>query len=79
MMVSRKLLSELKYSLRNFQVTGIIGPRQCGKTTMSKMVMQICDKPVIYLDMENKADESKIEDAGLFFKDNRNKLIVIEK
>jgi uncharacterized protein len=78
-MIKRYLYSELNFSLDKFPVVCITGPRQCGKTTLAKFICSKQKKDFVYLDLEKVEDYSRIQDPGLFFQDNREKLIVIDE
>jgi len=78
-MIQRRSEQELIHALRKFPVVCITGPRQCGKTTLAKMVCQNLGRDAVYLDLEKVEDQRRISDPGLFFKDNRNRLIVFDE
>ncbi len=78
-MIKRHVYSELNFSLDKFPVTCITGPRQCGKTTLAKFICSERKKDFVYLDLEKVEDYRRIQDPGLFFQDNREKLIVIDE
>lgn len=78
-MIKRNLYSELNFSLKKFPVVCITGPRQCGKTTLAKLICSEQKKDFVYLDLEKIEDNRRIQDPGLFFQDNRQKLIVIDE
>src|SRR4030042_5233902 len=78
-MIKRYLYSELNFSMDKFPVVCITGPRQCGKTTLAKFICSERGKDFVYLDLEKPEDYSRIQDPGLFFQDNREKLIVIDE
>jgi len=63
---------KLRASLQSFPVTALLGPRQCGKSTLARHV--VADREgTIYLDLEKPSDLRKLEDAEFFFhtqKDN---------
>jgi predicted AAA+ superfamily ATPase len=77
--IKRYLYSELNFSLEKFPVVCITGPRQCGKTTLAKIICSERGKDFVYLDLEKPEDYRRIQDPGLFFEDNRKKLIVIDE
>jgi len=56
-----------------------VGARQVGKTTLAKMLSAECKKESIYLDMEKTSDLNKLQDAELYFSQNKNKLIIIDE
>jgi predicted AAA+ superfamily ATPase len=78
-MIKRYIYSELNFSLVKFPVVCISGPRQCGKTTLAKLICSERNNDFVYLDLEKLEDYRRIQDPGLFFKDNREKLIVIDE
>lgn len=78
-MIQRRSEIELSNALKKFPVVCITGPRQCGKTTLAKMVCQNLGRDAVYLDLERIEDQRRISDPGLFFADNRNRLIVFDE
>ncbi|MEM1405296.1 MAG: ATP-binding protein [Bacteroidota bacterium] len=66
-------------SIQYFPVTGIIGPRQVGKTTLSKDILQFIDKKGIYLDLENPRDSNQLADPVLFFESNKDKCVILDE
>ena len=64
--ISRDIEDGLKGLLKNNPVTALIGPRQCGKSTLAKKIISKIDK-VIYLDLERPSDLAKLNDAEWFF------------
>ena len=48
-----------------FPATGLIGPRQVGKTTLAKQFAE--EKEFVYLDLENVNDRLKLNDPGFYF------------
>ena len=65
-------------SIENFPVTAVTGPRQCGKSTLVKHLLQ--KKPnSIYLDLERPSDLRKLENAEWFLTSQKGKLICIDE
>jgi predicted AAA+ superfamily ATPase len=77
-MYSRKEESAVRRYVSFFPVTAILGPRQCGKTTLAKKIAKEMPNS-LYLDMEKASDYKKITDPELFFRSNLGKLIVIDE
>jgi len=76
----RYLKPFLVNSLKNFPVTAITGPRQCGKSTLVKRLLEEKSKKnYIYLDLERPFDLVKLENAEWFFSTHRDKLICIDE
>ncbi len=78
-MITRRILAEIQDSLTFFPVVSIIGPRQVGKTTLTKQIISKNIKPTIYLDLEIQSDLFKLNDAELFLSQHSEKLIVIDE
>lgn len=73
--IEKKLLS----TVNNFPATGIIGPRQVGKTTLAKQLIRKIEKETVYIDVENPRDSVKLSDPVLFFENNIDKCIIIDE
>lgn len=78
-MFTRRIIVDIKESLTFFPVVSIIGPRQVGKTTLAKQIMQDYGKPCIYLDLEIQSDLYKLNDAELFLSTHADYLVVIDE
>jgi len=76
-MISRKLHNELLKAIDFFPVTGIVGPRQVGKTTLSKSIISSINKESVYLDLENPKDVAKLTDPVLYFENNKDKCVIL--
>ncbi len=76
-MITRKIESDFKESVSQFPVTGLIGPRQVGKTTLAKSA--IYQSESIYLDLEKISDLNKLNDPEFFFEENQNKTIILDE
>lgn len=76
--VSRELGARLRESLESFPVTALLGPRQCGKSTLARHL--IGDrKDTLYLDLERPSDLYKLEEAEFFLENHQDKLICIDE
>jgi predicted AAA+ superfamily ATPase len=78
-MILRSITNSLLETIGYFPVTGIIGPRQVGKTTLVKYLIKQINKESIYLDIENPEDHTKLTDPVLFFKRNQDKCVVLDE
>ncbi|MFO7788999.1 MAG: ATP-binding protein [Bacteroidales bacterium] len=78
MYYKRYLETKVRKSLEHFPVTTILGPRQCGKSTLAKHLLQNYEQ-TIYLDLERPSDLQKLDDAEWFFKTNKSKLICLDE
>ncbi|MBW7888998.1 MAG: ATP-binding protein [Bacteroidetes bacterium] len=79
MYFSRSIESGIAHSIKNFPVTAVIGPRQCGKSTMVKHMMEKFSREILYLDLERPSDLQKLENAEWFLSTQKNKLICIDE
>jgi predicted AAA+ superfamily ATPase len=65
MSLTRKIAPAFEEYLKIFPATGIIGPRQVGKTTLVKEFAS--QKELFYLDLEDSSDREKLVDATFYF------------
>jgi predicted AAA+ superfamily ATPase len=61
-----------------FPAVAILGPRQCGKSTLAKKIVG-GDKTFVYLDLEKTSDLNKLNDPELFFRLNRDQNVCIDE
>jgi predicted AAA+ superfamily ATPase len=79
--LSRRLEEKLEKSLKRSPVVAILGPRQCGKSTLAKSYLtKIKGKQkIIYLDLQNRSDLNKLNELELFFDEYRDHLICFDE
>ncbi|HQH18298.1 MAG TPA: ATP-binding protein [Bacteroidales bacterium] len=77
MYIPRYLESSIIKSIKNNPVVALIGPRQCGKSTLIKHLIKKI--PNIYLDLERPSDLNKLNDAEFFLATQKGKLICIDE
>lgn len=76
--VPRSLEGKVVRSLQAYPVTAILGPRQCGKSTLVRYLL--ADRPdTVFLDLEKPSDLRKLEDPEFFFHTQKDKLICIDE
>lgn len=75
--ITRSLEKELHKRLLQFPAVGLLGPRQCGKSTLAKHILKNYD--ALYLDLELPSDLNKLTDAESFLLANRRKLVCIDE
>jgi len=77
--IHRSLERSVKKYQQIFPVIAIIGPRQCGKSTMAKQMSHNLPNAV-YLDLEIEKDLNKLKaDPSFFFRNNTDKTIFIDE
>ncbi len=64
--------------LENFPAVALLGPRQCGKSTMARHIIDGYPESV-YLDLENPDDLVKLNEPTLFFRQYSDKLICLDE
>ena len=72
-MITVELAGILEYS----PVLGITGPLQVGKTTLTGELAGQMDKEVIYLDMENPDDLSRLSEPTLYLREYEDACTII--
>ena len=78
MYISRLSEPKITESLKNFPVTAILGPRQCGKSTLIKRLFS--EKPgFVYLDLERPSDMRKLDEAEWFLQSQKGKQICLDE
>jgi hypothetical protein len=77
-LITRNAESVILKDLRNFPVVAILGPRQCGKSTLAKMLRDKIED-FVYLDLESPSDLRKLDDPELFFEVNRRKTVCLDE
>jgi len=78
MYVHRSEANRIKHLLNHFPAVAILGPRQSGKSTLARQLINKIEN-TIYLDLEKISDRNRLSDPELFFKLNRRKLICLDE
>ena len=76
--IQRKVETTISDYLKIFPVVAILGPRQCGKSTLVKKLAENWGDSV-YLDLQNDADLSKLNQPAYFFQSNDDKIICLDE
>lgn len=76
--IQRIITTKIKQKLENMPGVVILGPRQCGKSTLAKAIISEIEGAV-YLDLERPSDVSKLRDPEAFFSLNSDKLICLDE
>lgn len=74
----RALSEKIENSIKNYKVTAILGPRQCGKSTLIKEIVKRSDN-FLYLDLERPSDYRKLENPELYFQTQSSKTICLDE
>ena len=76
--INRIIQSEIQERLNNFPAVAVLGPRQCGKTTLAFEIVK-GRKDAVYLDLEKPSDQRKLEEPELFFQLQKENLICLDE
>ncbi|MEA3222815.1 MAG: ATP-binding protein [Thermodesulfobacteriota bacterium] len=76
--LKRTLYREVLDCLQNFPAVAILGPRQCGKSTLAHAIISEIEQGV-YLDLEKPSDLNKLGEPELFFDMHKEKLICLDE
>lgn len=76
--IKRDLEIKFRKYCKIFPVIAILGPRQCGKSTLAKELgKKIANFE--YIDLELPSDRQKLQDSELFFNTNKDKIICLDE
>jgi len=76
--LKRKVEEKLREYLDFYPAVAILGPRQCGKSTLAKKILENFENS-IYLDLELISDRAKLQNSEYFFEYNKDKLICLDE
>jgi predicted AAA+ superfamily ATPase len=76
--VHRSIESLVNEYLNVFPVVAVLGPRQCGKSTLVKMLYQN-SATCLYLDLQSLDDLNKLREPTLFFQANQDATICLDE
>lgn len=75
--IKRSVEGEVADCLAQFPCTAILGPRQCGKTSLALTISKTRDS--VYLDLERPADRRRLQEPELFFEEHRRRLVCLDE
>jgi len=77
MMIPRRALPLIQGLLERHPAVGLLGPRQCGKTTLAHEIGD--GRPSVYLDLESPADLGKLADPELYLATVGDSLVILDE
>ena len=77
-LIKRSIEDFVLQNLRVFPAVALLGPRQCGKSTLAKMLSEKIPS-FLYLDLQNPVDLKKLNDPVLFFEANKEATFCIDE
>jgi len=76
--IERKAETTVQQYLKIFPVVAILGPRQCGKSTLVKTLSKSWGASV-YLDLQSDDDLAKLNQPTYFFQSNADKIVCLDE
>jgi len=78
--IPRAIEADLRHSLRVFPAVVLLGPRQCGKSTLVKKISNSkASTAPLYLDLEDPREAAKLSDPFLFLEHNKKAQITFDE
>jgi hypothetical protein len=77
-MIQRALSGKIHRWLTQFPAVGLLGSRQCGKSTLAKQLLEKIPQS-IYLDLERPADLNRLRDPEAFFALHTNDFVCLDE
>lgn len=78
-MIERFQTPALLRALAEFPAVALLGPRQVGKTTLARELVQRAGKPATYLDLELDSDRAKLDEAELYLRPQAGRLTILDE
>ena len=75
--IPRMVQGRIDRALTRAPAVAILGPRQCGKSTLVKKI--IAATSAVYLDLQDRVDRNKLHEPELFFDRYRDRLICLDE
>jgi len=69
----------LAKALARAPVTAILGPRQCGKSTLAREFLRKSGDSAVYLDLQNRSHRNMLTEPELFFEEHQDNLICLDE
>jgi len=76
-MITRRLQNTLTAALAEVPAVVLLGPRQVGKTTLARRLLDT--RPAVYLDLESDADRTKLSDPEAYLAHHADKLVILDE
>lgn len=76
--IERKAAATVRQYLKIFPIVAILGPRQCGKSTLVKALSENWSAS-LYLDLQSDDDLAKLNQPAYFFQSNADKIVCLDE
>jgi hypothetical protein len=76
--IKRSIHTRIQDLLQDYPAVALLGPRQCGKTTLALEIVKRNEKSA-YLDLERPSDQRKLHDPEAFFQLHKNRMLCLDE
>lgn len=76
-MIDRRHRIDIENLLQSFPAVVLLGPRQCGKTTLALNIAATQNS--VYLDLESPSDLAKLDEPELYLNSHMDKLVLLDE
>ena len=78
-MIQRLAEARISDLLTRFPAVAVLGPRQVGKTTLARRLVEELGAAAVYLDLELPSHRAKLSDPELYFSSQEDRLVVLDE
>jgi predicted AAA+ superfamily ATPase len=78
-MILRHAAKAIRDRLAHLPAVAVMGPRQVGKTTLARSLMERAKPPPLYLDLEQPEDRAKLSEPALFLRGYVDRLVILDE
>jgi uncharacterized protein len=78
-MISRLAGPRISDLLRRFPAVAVVGPRQVGKTTLARRLVEELAAGAVYLDLELPSHRARLADPEHYFSSQEGRLVVLDE
>lgn len=78
-MIKRKASEELMVLMQEFPAVALLGPRQVGKTTLTRQLAGKLKLDTLYLDLESDTDLQRLADPEFLFDQYADKCVILDE
>ena len=78
-MIHRLAGARISDLLTRFPAVAVLGPRQVGKTTLARRIVEELGAAAVYLDLELPSHRAKLSDPELYFSSQEDRLVVLDE
>ncbi len=75
--IARTLERDVAKALARAPAVAVLGPRQCGKSTLARRMLE--GRASVFLDLQRPSDANKLADPELFFSRHRQELVCLDE